>query len=376
MSDFLARLAERAIGAASDERVLPATPFRFAPGEPGLAPPSSDAGDDVPFDVAVDPERTSPPAVQRPQPRRAAAAADHQPSPAEPSRDTGSASHAHDDSTPAPRGHARRSAAQPHVTEVDQADAAVQSAAPIAPGPVARTRDVPLVSGTDSPALSPHPTVESRIAPHASTVDPTSAHSASDAHDPADDRASTDTPASAVATPPARRRVPAIQPAVEHEPPRISRALESTDARVAEHGHEHPRTRTADDEPAAPVRPTVRSMQAERVIRPVVVERAPATAEARPSVQPRAMPAAPMMRPRLEPVAPIAAKEPPSDASGRGDDEAQLPAAAPTIHVSIGRVEVRAVSAPAAGVRPRPASASTPAVSLDDYLRSRDGGRR
>jgi hypothetical protein len=45
----------------------------------------------------------------------------------------------------------------------------------------------------------------------------------------------------------------------------------------------------------------------------------------------------------------------------------------PTIHVTIGRIEVRATSpAPAA----RPKSAPAPTMSLDDYLRTRGGGRR
>ena len=56
----------------------------------------------------------------------------------------------------------------------------------------------------------------------------------------------------------------------------------------------------------------------------------------------------------------------------RGDERSAEP---PTIHVSIGRVEVRAVeperpTLPAAPVRP-----AGPRVSLDEYLRLRDGGR-
>ena len=49
--------------------------------------------------------------------------------------------------------------------------------------------------------------------------------------------------------------------------------------------------------------------------------------------------------------------------------------AAPAIHVTIGRVEVRAVSAPAEPARPRERKAP-PLLSLDQYLRQRNEGRR
>lgn len=49
--------------------------------------------------------------------------------------------------------------------------------------------------------------------------------------------------------------------------------------------------------------------------------------------------------------------------------------AGPQIHVSIGRIEVRAVTPPPAPVS-RPTPASAPRMSLDDYLRSQKGGRR
>lgn len=49
------------------------------------------------------------------------------------------------------------------------------------------------------------------------------------------------------------------------------------------------------------------------------------------------------------------------------------PPAPPVIHVTIGRVEVRATPTTAA---PRRAAHSTPTLSLEDYLRSRNGGRR
>lgn len=47
----------------------------------------------------------------------------------------------------------------------------------------------------------------------------------------------------------------------------------------------------------------------------------------------------------------------------------------PTIHVSIGRIEVRAVPAPTAN-NTRPQRPAAPRLSLEDYLRQRNGGRR
>ena len=55
----------------------------------------------------------------------------------------------------------------------------------------------------------------------------------------------------------------------------------------------------------------------------------------------------------------------------RGTPEAR---GGPTIHVTIGRVDVRAVMTPAAP-SPRP-TASVETLSLEDYLRGRSGGRR
>jgi hypothetical protein len=50
------------------------------------------------------------------------------------------------------------------------------------------------------------------------------------------------------------------------------------------------------------------------------------------------------------------------------------PAPAPTIHVTIGRIEIRAT--PAAPAPARPAAPRPPGMSLDDYLRRRDGDGR
>jgi hypothetical protein len=51
------------------------------------------------------------------------------------------------------------------------------------------------------------------------------------------------------------------------------------------------------------------------------------------------------------------------------------PQAPPTVHVTIGRLEVRA-SSPAAAPRPRAVAPQAPKLGLDEYLRARSGGAR
>ncbi len=69
------------------------------------------------------------------------------------------------------------------------------------------------------------------------------------------------------------------------------------------------------------------------------------------------------------PIAPLF-EDQSADSLGRGDDRGAPPA--PTIHVTIGRIEVRAVQATSpSSPKPRPAQ---PAMSLDDYLQRRGNG--
>jgi len=87
-----------------------------------------------------------------------------------------------------------------------------------------------------------------------------------------------------------------------------------------------------------------------------------------PPLEPRPMQGAvaarPLITPRIEP-----ATQPP----GRS---AATPEPAPTIRVTIGRVEVRAITPPAPPVaRPKPARTG-PTLSLDDYLQQRSRGQR
>lgn len=80
--------------------------------------------------------------------------------------------------------------------------------------------------------------------------------------------------------------------------------------------------------------------------------------------------------PRKEPGAPaqaiLAPRLPPQPVAHPVQPAVSQPAE-PAVHVTIGRVEIRAVSAPAAPKRPAP---SKPALSLSDYLDRRSGGRR
>jgi hypothetical protein len=56
-------------------------------------------------------------------------------------------------------------------------------------------------------------------------------------------------------------------------------------------------------------------------------------------------------------------------------DGIAMPEPAPTIKVTIGRVDVRAIMTPAPAARPAPARRG-PSLSLDDYLKQRGGGRQ
>ncbi|HEX8291579.1 MAG TPA: hypothetical protein VF570_07490, partial [Pyrinomonadaceae bacterium] len=52
------------------------------------------------------------------------------------------------------------------------------------------------------------------------------------------------------------------------------------------------------------------------------------------------------------------------------------PSTPPTIEVNIGRIEVRAVTPPAAPAPPTRERREPPKMSLDDYLRAQGGGPR
>jgi hypothetical protein len=74
-------------------------------------------------------------------------------------------------------------------------------------------------------------------------------------------------------------------------------------------------------------------------------------------------------------VTPADELEPPRRAE-RGQAAAMPPSSPPTIEVTIGRVEVRAVHPPAPVARPKAAAPAAPSLSLEEYLRNQNGGRR
>ncbi|MCU0500446.1 MAG: hypothetical protein MUC51_01550, partial [Anaerolineae bacterium] len=114
-------------------------------------------------------------------------------------------------------------------------------------------------------------------------------------------------------------------------------------------------------------------------------------ARQRPSVPPQDVEADDLLLP-LSPVATLAA-QPAARAAAivAPADEFELPRRAergqaaaaatppppPTIEITIGRVEVRAtVSPPAPVARPQPVAEAAPRLSLEEYLRIQNGGRR
>jgi hypothetical protein len=96
----------------------------------------------------------------------------------------------------------------------------------------------------------------------------------------------------------------------------------------------------------------------------------PSRKESAPQVQPAAL-----VRVITQPQVVIAAPARPASlerAAAEKPNVQPVPQPAPTIQVTIGRIEVRATPAPTSGVTSKPRQA--PAMSLDDYLRQRNRG--
>jgi hypothetical protein len=364
MSDFLTRLAERAVGEGA--RVLPALPVRFSPGEPGVAPASAstpladvDEGDDWTREELID----AAPAPVRPfraeSPRRAEASS------------AGSSADA-----PPPDVRASSAAEQPPTRTASSGDAIRPAPEPSPPGhppvePMEVSAEVERPSA-DSPNPVPRPAnPPSRTVPRRAAVETP--------HPPVIEAAASDVSEAPAPHQPTRREVRAAgdaRPVV-----RPSRQDEESGEEAGAAPSIIPRTQEKQGRDAMPSRSTPQPAAATRH----EVE-APRPAEGRRENPPRErvrlaaqhQPApriVPPPRARLEP-APVPE---PRERIGRVAGE-QNPASAPApaIHVSIGRVEVRAVAAPPtpARNRPAPAASASPGVSLDEYLRRRDGGRR
>ena len=82
-------------------------------------------------------------------------------------------------------------------------------------------------------------------------------------------------------------------------------------------------------------------------------------------------PLTPALQPR--PVSPVPPRLNPVSQPAFGESSNLRAAEVPTIQVTIGRIEIRATPPAAPVPKPRPAS---PTLSLDDYLRQRNEGRR
>ncbi|HEX9990083.1 MAG TPA: hypothetical protein VGE45_16620 [Chloroflexia bacterium] len=168
-----------------------------------------------------------------------------------------------------------------------------------------------------------------------------------------------DDPASPVAQPRPPEMAPVITPAQAPAPP-----MSLSGARV-------PR-------PDVPVEPAIRQDAAT----PVNTEGSvvPATAQTLPLVQQAAPPVAITPRPASERIVPVPQESNPrmthpagtmSPARHGARTQPPPPPAPPTIRVSIGRIEVRAVMPPAP--TPAPAPPAAPMLTLEAYLRERTG---
>ncbi|MFF0148744.1 hypothetical protein ATK36_5933 [Amycolatopsis sulphurea] len=115
----------------------------------------------------------------------------------------------------------------------------------------------------------------------------------------------------------------------------------------------------------APAVPVVAPPAAPAVIPPAASEATPPTV-APPTAEP--VYAHPVTRARPRPVA----AEPPRPPKVRRRPEPTEP----DVHISIGRVEIKAVPAPAPATPPRPGRSRLPVLGLDEYLKERAGGDR
>jgi hypothetical protein len=111
---------------------------------------------------------------------------------------------------------------------------------------------------------------------------------------------------------------------------------------------------------------------------PIRRSREPTDAEPQRVVAPRTMPRAeapvgPRVVPRPQPPMIPQPHRPPAMPSLLSPRQPPTPPAQPEIHISIGRIEVRAVTAPSESRRP---AATSPVMTLEAYLRSRAGERR
>lgn len=189
------------------------------------------------------------------------------------------------------------------------------------------------------------------------------------------------------AWPPARAAIPAVaEPATEHQAPhgefaRLAATLAALQSRSPQHDllstgvaadrpteSTSPRWAQGSDEtfPGSQRAAGSARADAQGLVRPAAKASDP-SARPVPAVATRHSALQPSLAPLPHPAASTVARRMIASA-------APLP---PTVHVSIGRIDIRAVGAGSAGPKAsRSAQASGPTLSLDDYLKSRNGGQR
>ena len=163
---------------------------------------------------------------------------------------------------------------------------------------------------------------------------------------------------------------PPVQPFAARRIAPIERELATLEPRELQ--------RPAKSEPAP--MPNAARVPSTDVLRPAPVAVPVRVEVAKADVPVRAAPPTGVLLPPTTPVFPPAqhgntAREPLTEARARGRDTAATrraaPPAEPVVHVSIGRIEVRAAAAPAAA--PARRREERAAGGLDDYLRQRQG---
>jgi hypothetical protein len=161
----------------------------------------------------------------------------------------------------------------------------------------------------------------------------------------------------------------AVEPAIQSQMPVQSSRQTAEDAPIPPPGQDAGETADNPAPPPAPVPPVHAVEGPERLAPSPEPVPAPAT-----RVEPQVvnLPEEPPAGRGPQPGSPTVVPALPAPAPPAAPREEQQPPR-PAINVTIGRVEVRAVFAPPPQPAPRPQPA--PAMSLEEYLKQRDGGR-
>jgi hypothetical protein len=250
---------------------------------------------------------------------------------------------------------------EPELGEVDERVEATAGAPPTAAPPPRREAAADVRSAPARPIDAPHP---------ASAEPPT--------HDPVElaprpEPAATPPPAVRLAAPRAPSATPPVAGIADRTTmPLISRAGDAA-ARPEPITARRERIATGRAAPAPVASLEQQSADEIAPALPAPPSRAPTARIAAPP-PPVALAKSTALRPGE--IAPASRRDPPRDIARRSDLADSRPSAdqpaAPSVQVSIGRVEVRAVFAPPPSPARRPALA--PAMSLEDYLKQRENG--